>query len=111
MMNLYPYNAGHLLILPYRHIAQISDMSVEERAEFFEVVSHAVTIVTKVVDAHGANVGMNLGKAAGAGIPDHLHLHIVPRWVGDSNFLPVIGKTKQISVDLFALYGRLVEAF
>jgi len=111
MMNLYPYNAGHLLVLPYRHVAQLSDLTLEERAEFFEVMSHAVTTITKVVNAHGTNVGMNLGKAAGAGVPDHLHLHIVPRWIGDSNFLPVIAKTKQISVDLFALYGRLVEAF
>lgn len=111
IMNLYPYAAGHLLVVPYRHVAALSDFSSEERAEFFEVASLAAEALTATLQAHGINLGMNLGKAAGAGIPDHLHLHAVPRWIGDTNFLPIVAKTKQISVDLHHLYDRLLKAF
>ncbi|MEU6642876.1 HIT domain-containing protein [Saccharomonospora sp. NPDC046836] len=94
VLNLYPYNPGHLMVVPYRHVADYPDLTGEETAEVAEFTQHAMTVVRTVSGAHGFNIGMNQGVIAGAGIAAHLHQHVVPRWGGDSNFMPVIGHTK-----------------
>lgn len=94
VMNLYPYNTGHLLICPYRHIGEYVDASADEVAEIGALTQQAVRVLRKVSGAHGFNIGMNQGSLAGAGIAGHLHQHVVPRWSGDANFMPVIGGTK-----------------
>lgn len=94
VLNLYPYNPGHLLILPYRHIADYTELTAEETVELAEFTQHAMTVARSVSSPHGFNIGMNQGAIAGAGIAAHLHQHIVPRWGGDANFMPVVGHTK-----------------
>ncbi len=111
ILNLYPYNGGHLLILPKEHVANLQDLSQQVRAEFMELMNASIEIVKNVLQAQGVNVGFNLGSAAGAGIPSHLHCHIVPRWSGDTSFITVIGKTKNVSVDLEKIYHDLKPAF
>jgi ATP adenylyltransferase len=93
-MNLYPYNAGHLLICTNRHVAELPDLSVTERNEVQELTAHAMKVLRKVSNAVGFNIGINQGAVSGAGIAGHLHQHVVPRWGGDANFMPIIGKTK-----------------
>jgi len=111
ILNLYPYNAGHIMVIPFEHKKDLSTLSTETRAELMEVTSLSVGIVKKILRPHGFNVGLNLGKAGGAGIPSHLHMHIVPRWNGDTNFFPVIGETKSVSIDLSEIYKHLKPAF
>jgi ATP adenylyltransferase len=94
VLNLYPYNSGHLMVVPYRHVAAYEDLTDEETVELAELTQHAIRAVRHASGAHGFNVGMNLGTVAGAGIASHLHQHLVPRWGGDTNFMPVIGHTK-----------------
>jgi ATP adenylyltransferase len=94
VMNLYPYNAGHLLICTYRHISDLTDLTDEERNEVFALTSAAMKVLRKVSDAKGFNLGMNQGAISGAGVADHIHQHVVPRWAGDANFMPIIGQTK-----------------
>ncbi|HEY4557899.1 MAG TPA: HIT domain-containing protein, partial [Enteractinococcus sp.] len=97
LMNLYPYNPGHLLVCPYRHVPDYTDLTVEETAEFAELSQIGMEVLRKVSQAAGFNLGMNQGKAGGAGISAHLHQHIVPRWGGDGNFLPIIAQTKNVT--------------
>ncbi|MFC4060358.1 HIT family protein [Planomonospora corallina] len=94
VLNLYPYNSGHLMICPYRHTADYADLSPAETAEFSDFTRRALSALRKASGAQGFNVGMNLGGVAGAGIAAHLHQHVVPRWGGDTNFMPVVGRTK-----------------
>ncbi|KID30073.1 HIT family hydrolase, diadenosine tetraphosphate hydrolase [Prauserella sp. Am3] len=94
VLNLYPYNPGHLMVVPYRHVADYTELTTAETAELAEFTQHAMTVVRTVSDAHGFNIGMNQGVIAGAGIAAHLHQHVVPRWGGDANFMPVVGQTK-----------------
>jgi ATP adenylyltransferase len=94
VLNLYPYNAGHLMLVPYRHVPDYSDLTVDEVAELGALTQTAMRVVRDVTGAHGFNIGMNQGSVAGAGIADHLHQHAVPRWGGDTNFMPVIGLTR-----------------
>jgi ATP adenylyltransferase len=94
VLNLYPYNAGHVLIVPFRHVADLTELTADEGAEFLLFTQHAVATLRSATTAHGFNVGMNLGSVAGAGIAAHLHQHVVPRWGGDSNFMPIIGRTR-----------------
>ncbi|MEU3269362.1 HIT domain-containing protein [Saccharomonospora sp. NPDC006951] len=94
VLNLYPYNPGHLMVVPYRHVADYPELTAEETVEVAEFTQHAMTVIRKVSGAHGFNIGMNQGVIAGAGIAAHLHQHVVPRWGGDANFMPVIGHTK-----------------
>ncbi len=107
MLNKYPYNAGHLLILPLEHYADLSQLSPEAQHELIELTTRCSTLLKKELHAHGINIGMNLGKAAGAGIPSHLHMHILPRFQGDTNFMPTIAETKNVSFDLHKLYEQL----
>ncbi len=96
LLNLFPYNPGHLLVLPYRHVPDYTDLSDEERADFGEVTKTAIEVLRAVSRPAGFNLGINQGTVAGAGIAAHLHQHVVPRWQGDMNFLPVIGRTKAL---------------
>jgi len=110
IMNRYPYAAGHLMAVPYRKTADLGDLAADEKLELLTLAEDAQKLLRAVVHAQGFNVGLNLGACAGAGVADHLHLHIVPRWPGDSNFMPVIGATRVIPEGLRPLYDKLVQA-
>jgi len=107
ILNRYPYNNGHLMIVPNRHIACLSQMHDAEKSEFFIVMEKVRTALVKAMKPQGFNIGMNISDVAGAGIPDHLHWHIVPRWKGDVNFMPVLAGTKVISESLESAYDVL----
>lgn len=111
ILNKYPYNTGHLLIVPYEHVPDLHDLSQEARDELMELITESVQILKKVLDAHAVNVGINLGKAAGAGIPAHLHIHLVPRWEGDTGFLDTCAETKLVPVDLQQVFEQLKPYF
>jgi ATP adenylyltransferase len=107
VMNLYPYNNGHLMVVPYRHVADLSELHEREKSELLSLASESMKVMREVMRAEGFNLGINLGRVAGAGIEDHIHLHVVPRWNGDTNFMPVIGKTKVISESFKGTYEKL----
>lgn len=111
IMNAYPYNAGHLMIAPYRHIASIEELTDAEIHEHFEIVRQSIKVLRQVFSPTGFNIGINLGKVAGAGIDDHIHTHIVPRWQGDTNFMPVIANTKVVNEALAGTYEKLKSEF
>lgn len=111
MLNRFPYNAGHLMVIPLTHNACLHELPVHARAELMELTTHSVEIVKKVFNCDGVNVGLNLGKAAGAGIPSHLHMHVLPRFTGDTSFLPTLAHTKAISFDLVKIYQQLKPEF
>lgn len=111
IMNKYPYNNGHLMVVPNRHTSEFDSLSDPEKLEMMNLVSKSMNVLKKTVNPDGFNVGMNIGKIAGAGIDDHLHFHIVPRWAADTNFMPVVGQTKIISEDLGETWERLKEGF
>ncbi len=96
VLNLYPYSPGHLMVCPYRHIADYTEPTDDEAAEIADLTRTAMRVVRSVSGAHGFNIGMNQGAVAGAGIAAHLHQHVVPRWAGDQNFMPIIGQTKTL---------------
>ncbi|MFZ4597643.1 MAG: HIT family protein [Terrimicrobiaceae bacterium] len=108
LMNKYPYSAGHLMAVPYRKTAKMSDLTDDEVLELWQLAIHAQRLLEKAVRAQGFNIGWNLGRASGAGVDDHIHIHIVPRWIGDSNFIAVIGGTRIIPDGLRPLYDRLI---
>ncbi|HRZ39857.1 MAG TPA: HIT domain-containing protein [Candidatus Omnitrophota bacterium] len=110
VLNIFPYNNGHSLVVPYRHVSDLSRLNEEEKLEFFALIDHVKGLMVRELNPDGFNIGMNIGKAAGAGVPDHIHMHIVPRWLGDVNFMPVISETKVISQSLNELYKRLSAA-
>ena len=107
ILNTFPYNNGHTLIVPYRHIDSLEKLNNDELIEMFELIRHTTKQIKSKLNAQGFNIGFNIGKAAGAGIDKHLHVHIVPRWEADTNFMPVISGTKIISQSLEALYNIL----
>jgi ATP adenylyltransferase len=109
MLNAYPYNNGHVLVAPYRHVPTLSDLPQAERADLMEEVAHGERILSRAYSPQGMNVGVNIGHCAGAGVPGHVHLHIVPRWEGDTNFMPVIGETRVLPESLGETYRRLKE--
>jgi ATP adenylyltransferase len=111
MLNLYPYNAGHVLVVPYKHVADLADLAQQESAELMEIITKCTQTLRLVLKADGINIGINLGKMAGAGIPSHLHVHVVPRFLGDTNFMPTIAQTKVISFDLSSVYQQLTAYF
>ena len=111
ILNLYPYNNGHLMIVPKRHTSDFSALTSEEISESFKKLQLAEKALQKVLIPHGFNIGANIGRVAGAGIENHIHFHIVPRWNGDSNFMPVIGDVKVISQDLAETKTKLLEAY
>ena len=111
VMNLYPYNPGHLLICAYRHVADLTELTQEEREEIFALTSHAMTTIRKVSQPEGFNLGMNQGALSGAGVAAHIHQHVVPRWSGDANFMPIIGKTKVLPQLLTITRNELAAAW
>jgi len=111
IMNRFPYNPGHVMVAPIRHSGSLHDLSDEELAEMFRYIDYSVRVANRVMHPDGFNVGMNLGRAAGAGIVDHLHVHVVPRWVGDTNFMPVLSDVKVIAEHLQATYQKLADGF
>lgn len=108
IMNRYPYTVGHMMAVPNRKVADLAALGAEEKMELWELAEQAQKLLRKVVKAQGFNIGLNLGKCAGAGVADHLHLHIVPRWDGDHNFMPVIAGRRMLSEAVEAIYDRLV---
>jgi ATP adenylyltransferase len=111
IMNLYPYNTGHLMVAPYTHTADLPNLDAPMAAELFGLTRRAVAILGDAMSPHGFNLGMNLGRTAGAGIDEHLHMHIVPRWNGDTNFMPIVGGTKLIPEALDETYAKLKPLF
>jgi ATP adenylyltransferase len=111
ILNKYPYNNGHLLVAPLRHIATLEATTDDERAELMHLTRHAEMALTEVYSPHGINVGINLGRPAGAGIADHLHIHLVPRWNGDTSFISVVGNTRVLPEDLDQTATRLRPIF
>jgi ATP adenylyltransferase len=111
VLNLYPYNSGHLLVCPYRHVASYVDLTAEETDEVARLTQSAIRVLTAAAAPHGFNLGMNQGAVAGAGIAAHLHQHVVPRWGGDSNFLPVVARTKALPELLADARARLAAAW
>ena len=110
IMNNYPYNPGHVMVAPYRHVANLEDLSNEEWNEIHQLVKIMIGAIRKAMNPHGFNIGINLGRVAGAGVEGHIHVHIVPRWNGDTNFMPVIGDTKVIPQALRDTYAELKKA-
>lgn len=110
ILNAFPYNPGHLMVVPYRHVANIEDLTSDESREHFNLVKKSLALLKEVLKPGGFNIGLNIGKIAGAGIEEHLHTHIVPRWQGDVNFMPVLADTRVISEGLAATYKKLKGA-
>ncbi len=110
MLNKFPYNAGHLLVAPYRHITKFEELSKEEAIEIMDLIRKSIIVLNNLMHPQGYNIGTNIGKIAGAGF-SHFHFHIVPRWKGDTNFMPVISNVKVISTSLVTLRGKLREKF
>ena len=111
VLNKYPYTPGHLMIAPYKHLDSFEQAEKESTDEFSNLLKLCLKVLRKKYNPHGFNTGMNLGQSAGAGVAKHYHLHIIPRWVGDSNFMPLISKTKVVIEDLEITYSRLSPLF
>jgi ATP adenylyltransferase len=111
VLNLFPYNSGHLMIVPRRHTSEFSSLTVEENIEVMQKLQLAEKALQIIMNPEGFNIGVNLGKASGAGLDDHIHFHIVPRWNGDTNFMPILGEVKVISQDLVETKKKLIDAY
>jgi ATP adenylyltransferase len=111
IMNSYPYNTGHLMIAPSRHVANLEELTDEELGEHYRLIRQSITVLKQVLEPEGFNIGMNLGRIAGAGVDKHIQTHIVPRWAGDTNFMPVIADTDVVNEALEETYKRLVDRF
>lgn len=111
ILNRYPYSSAHLMVSPVRHVARIEDLTPEESIDIFRLLRHCTASLTKAIGPEGFNIGMNIGKAAGAGIDEHLHLHVVPRWNGDHNFMPVLSDTSVMPEHLKETFLKLQPFF
>jgi ATP adenylyltransferase len=111
ILNLYPYNNGHLMVVPNRHVAALAEATTEELGEMMRLTQAAEIALTEAYRAHGINVGMNLGRQAGAGVADHMHVHVVPRWAGDTNFMSVVGGVRVLPEELGQTAERLRPIF
>jgi ATP adenylyltransferase len=111
ILNKYPYNNGHLMVVPFRHIGRMADANSEELGELIRLVRISEMVLTEAYQAHGINVGMNLGRSAGAGVPGHMHVHLVPRWQGDTNFMSVVGNTRVVPEEPADSVNRLKPIF
>ena len=111
ILNRYPYNSGHVMVAPLRHVPSLGDLSADERLGIMDLVTETVAVLEEEMHPDGFNVGINLGRAAGAGVPGHLHVHAVPRWVGDTNFMPVVGETMVLPEALETTQERLHRRF
>jgi len=110
IMNLYPYNSGHLLVVPYKMANDISELDSDTRLEVMEFIDLSCKILTDAINPHGFNIGANLGRVAGAGVENHIHFHIVPRWNGDTNFMPVLNDIKVVSEEMEKTYEKLMKS-
>lgn len=111
ILNKFPYNNGHLMVVPNRHVARLSDLRADELTELARLTQAAERALTAAYDPHGFNMGLNLGKSAGAGVLDHLHMHIVPRWNGDTNFMSTVGETRVLPEEMHQTSARIRTAF
>ena len=111
MLNLYPYNNGHLMLVPNRHVPSLEKLKNEERLDLLQLLDRSLAILRKALHPHGFNIGINLGRVGGAGVPGHVHMHVVPRWKGDTNFMPVTAGTKVISDSLKGTYQSLSQLY
>lgn len=111
ILNIYPYISGHLMIVPYEHLADLDQADKSATDEMMDLAKFCQTVLREVYQPNGFNLGMNLGKAAGAGVAEHFHLHILPRWIGDANFMTTIGETRTIPEDLQTTYAKLKDKF
>ncbi len=111
MLNLYPYNSGHVMIIPYAHAGRLADLSMEVQTEMLVLLNKSLEVLQRVLSPEGFNVGMNLGRAAGAGIDEHVHVHAVPRWTGDTNFMAIFAETRVVPEWLDDTYRKLKPIF
>jgi len=111
LLNTYPYNPGHLMIAPYRHVPSLEELTDEELGDHIRVVTRSIRVLREVFNPGGFNIGTNIGRAAGAGIDSHVHTHVVPRWPGDNNFMPVLGDTRVVPEALAETYQKLQGKF
>ena len=111
ILNLYPYTSGHVMIVPYEHCATLAQLDSQVRGEIMELANHAINTIGIEYKAQGFNVGFNIGEAAGAGISEHIHMHVVPRWQADTNFMTALGMTRVLPESLVATYQRLKQAW
>jgi ATP adenylyltransferase len=109
-MNRFPYNSGHLMVAPMRHTANLEELTGEELNDLSVLLRKAVSLLSRAIGPQGFNIGMNLGQIAGAGITDHLHFHVVPRWSGDTNFMPILSETTVVPESLDRMYDKLISA-
>ena len=108
---MYPYNTGHVMVAPYRHVGDLCELTDEELLDLWKTVNLAMKAIRLAYRPHGFNVGINIGRVAGAGVEEHVHVHVVPRWLGDTNFMPVIANTKVIPQHVEGMYRTLKKAF
>ena len=111
ILNRFPYTSGHLMVIPFAHVATIEELDSQARAEMMELTSRCTSELRKIYKPHGFNVGINIGEAAGAGVLGHVHIHIVPRWAGDTNFMTAVGETRVLPESLEDTYKRVQQAF
>jgi ATP adenylyltransferase len=111
ILNLYPYNNGHMMIVPERHVPNLASLNAEEQAELMQLTRRAELALTEAYNPQGINVGINIGRPAGAGVADHVHVHVVPRWNGDTNFMTVVGNVRVVPEDLAATRAKLAPIF
>ena len=111
ILNRYPYTSGHLMVNPFEHISTLEELDPKTRAEMMELTSHCTTVLKNIYKAQGFNVGVNMGEAAGAGVPGHVHIHIVPRWKGDTNFMSSVGETRVLPEALEVTFERVKNEF
>ncbi|HAM50898.1 MAG TPA: HIT family hydrolase [Nitrospiraceae bacterium] len=111
IMNLYPYNNGHLMVVPYRHLFSLTELADEELLDLMRMIQHSIACLKEVYMPEGFNIGVNIGKVAGAGIEEHLHFHIIPRWVGDTHFMALLSEVRVISEHIMSTYDRLSPVF
>jgi ATP adenylyltransferase len=111
MMNRYPYVCGHLMIIPLRHISEIKELTGEERTETFALMDTSVKVLKEAMNPHGFNMGMNIGKVAGAGIEEHIHMHVIPRWEGDANFMTAVNNVRILPEDVLTTAAKLAPLF
>jgi len=111
ILNLYPYTSGHLMVVPFDHVATLENLDPATRAEMMELTSQCMNVLKKIYRPQGFNMGANIGKAAGAGVPGHIHIHIVPRWGGDTNFMSTLGETRVLPEAIEDTYRRVREGF
>jgi len=111
LLNKYPYNPGHVMVAPHAHVGGLEDLDDAQTADLMRALKRTITVVKTLLKPEGFNIGANIGRVAGAGMPDHIHLHVVPRWNGDTNFMPVLGEVKVVNEDLTQTAAKLSEAF